>query len=589
MRWQIKTEVTDSKTTTQGNRQITTKNLRTTRTQYITVGDIVGAAKSATGAVKNVVARLPAYINQFRNNPDAKSQAQAATGQMIMNIATPLAAIIKGAEVYKTIMKVIGILTPIMKLVARGTGVWCSPGNVADIAEIVMGTVQQILIALITQAIIRLKEWIWNFEFELRNISSDASVIITKILRNSSDKLNKKIYDNVFNNVNNWYRYSSSDNSLSSKASNTILDELDRIANGGIGGGTGNVNLTDGALNNLLDGKRVNDNGEVIEFGNGWQTEFPLNDIKVREFRGSLNDGGIQYSILNDSGKVEWVQSNKTDGSFCCFCKLNMPDGHIRYLAGSSPYISVDAIIPVSDGVWSKDTYRQYNKDYYTYENKKKLKTHKLTKSDKDRYVLETYRNLTTLGLFDKDSNYKPALGVWYSDDNGETWAQTQIQNEYIGCMYEYKEKVGYPETVVISSYDYKGLRYTVDGYNYDRCELDEKDLDHGRFVLLTANDNNKVRTYNDGIEASGKVDGGIRVLIKTGGKPIKAGAKVRTKIDMLNTSPFHNVWKKITDLIHYKHSDILSTFTEVAWQDLRSRVFAGEYTWEDAINDYPE
>ena len=131
MRWAINTKVVEEKVSTQqkgkSTVQTTNKTLRTTRTQYITVGDIVGAAKSATGAVKNLVARLPNYINQFRSNPYAKSQAQANTAQMILNIASPLATILQGAEVYKTIMKVVGILTPIMKLIARGTGVWCSP------------------------------------------------------------------------------------------------------------------------------------------------------------------------------------------------------------------------------------------------------------------------------------------------------------------------------------------------------------------------------------------------------------------------------------------------------------------------------
>ena len=590
MRWAINTKVVEEKVSTQqkgkSTVQTTNKTLRTTRTQYITVGDIVGAAKSATGAVKNLVARLPNYINQFRSNPDAKSQAQANTAQMILNIASPLATILQGAEVYKTIMKVVGILTPIMKLIARGTGVWCSPGNVADIAQIVMGTVTQILIALITQAIIRLKEWIWNFEFQLREISTEASVTIVKILRNNGNHLNKVIGENIFGNVGAWF-LGGADGGSGSGASKSVLEErqekllaeLDRLA--------GN-SVTVGNSGALFGATKTNDAGEVIEYGKGWETEYELDWKRVRELRGSLNDGGIQYSVIDENGNTAWRQSDKTDGSFCCFCKLELPNHNIIYLAGSSPYISKNAVIKTSKDIWGRDAYNQYNEDYYTYENKKKLKIKKLSKYDKDRNTLLTYRGQTNLGLFDKDEDtYKPAQGVWYSEDNGEHWLQSGITDEYIGYMYEYKEKVGYPETVVVSSYDYHGLRYTVDGRSWETSKLGEDDLNHGRFVLLTANDNTKVRTYGE-LETHAKINGSACRLIQTGGLDINAGASIRASAESNCDDRFYSLWRKITDRIHYHYSHILNTFTAESWLELRNKVFAGEYTWANAESDYP-
>ena len=156
MRWALKTKTEDI-TSAQNSNLLPTQIERkttTTKTQYITVGDIVGAASSMAGAVKNVVKTIPGYINIFKNNGDA---ASASLAQVALNIATPLAGIIQGAEVYKKMMNVINTLTPIMKLIARGTGVWCSPGNAADISNIVLGTVQQILVAVVTQIIIALK------------------------------------------------------------------------------------------------------------------------------------------------------------------------------------------------------------------------------------------------------------------------------------------------------------------------------------------------------------------------------------------------------------------------------------------------
>ena len=207
--------------------------------------------------------------------------------------------------------------------------------------------------------------------------------------------------------------------------------------------------------------------------------------------------------------------------------------------------------------------------------------------------VLNTYRNVYTTGLFDKKDTYKPAQGIWYSDDNGETWAQTPITDEYIGYMYEYKEKVGdIPERVVVSSYNYNGLRYTEDGTSYSDCLTTEGEtLNHGRFVLLTANENNKVRVYNeDGIDAQANIDGNIRKLVKIETIPINTNIEVEVDITNPGYDETHaNLWKAIRDFIHYRHPEILNTLSESDWANLRDRVFADTYTLEDAKAQYGE
>ena len=158
MRWSLQTKVED----TPINSRQTKRTTKYTKSQYITVGDIVGAASSMAGAVKAVARMVPKYKKTFKENGDAIS---ANAAQTVENIAVPLAGIITGAETYKKVMNKINTLTPIMKMVARGTGIWCSPGNAADIANIVLGTVTQILVAAITTIILKLKDWVWNFEF----------------------------------------------------------------------------------------------------------------------------------------------------------------------------------------------------------------------------------------------------------------------------------------------------------------------------------------------------------------------------------------------------------------------------------------
>ena len=318
MRWALKTKTEDI-TSAQNSNLLPTQIERkttTTKTQYITVGDIVGAASSMAGAVKNVVKTIPGYINIFKNNGDA---ASASLAQMALNIATPLAGIIQGAEVYKKMMNVINTLTPIMKLIARGTGVWCSPGNAADIANIVLGTVQQILVAVVTQIIIALKDWVWNFEFKLRDITTDSSIIITKNLKSSSARINKKVYSSL--------NYSTLNQGLD-------VQSLSAISSGGFAPTGAQTELSkliqqineQAGMSATLEGQAEEIRKAIIAglhpaFGDSWITEYELDGEHLREFRGSSNNNGIQYSTI-EGDKIVWKQSNKTNGSFCCFGKI---------------------------------------------------------------------------------------------------------------------------------------------------------------------------------------------------------------------------------------------------------------------------
>ena len=367
MRWALKTKTEDI-TSAQNSNLLPTQIERkttTTKTQYITVGDIVGAASSMAGAVKNVVKTIPGYINIFKNNGDA---ASASLAQVALNIATPLAGIIQGAEVYKKMMNVINTLTPIMKLIARGTGVWCSPGNAADIANIVLGTVQQILVAVVTQIIIALKDWVWNFEFKLRDITTDSSIIITKNLKSSSARINKKVYSSL--------NYSTLNQGLD-------VQSLSAISSGGFAPTGAQTELSkliqqinqQAGMSATLEGQAEEIRKAIIAglhpaFGDSWITEYNLDSDHLREFRGSSNNNGIQYSAV-EGDKIVWKQSNKTDGSFCCFGKINKSDGTVVYLAGSAPWVYKTDLVLNTDSTWSQDSHNMYNKDYYIYDSVK--------------------------------------------------------------------------------------------------------------------------------------------------------------------------------------------------------------------------
>lgn len=589
MRWSLKTK-TEDVTSAQDSSLLSTQTKRktiTTKTQYITVGDIVGAASSMAGAVKNVVRTIPGYINIFKNNGDA---ASASLAQMALNIATPLAGIIQGAEVYKKIMNTINTLTPIMKLIARGTGVWCSPGNAADIANIVLGTVQQILVAVVTQIIIALKDWVWNFEFKLRDITTESSIIITKNLKSSSARINKKVYSSL--------NYS------------TLNQGLDVQSISAVNSGSLLPATTQTELSKLI--KQINDQagqsasleGQAEEikkaiiaglhpaFGDSWITEYNIDGEHLREFRGSTNNNGIQYSTI-ENGKVIWKQSNKLDGSFCCFGKINKSDGTVVYLAGSSPWIYKTDLVLNTDSEWSQDSHNMYNKDYYIYDSvkdaeRKNNNFHKANKALKDSVDIETQTTKKAVRCYNATPT-KPAIGIWYSVDNGENWYQSNITDAYIGSFFEYTEKPNYPTTSVAARYDYNGLLYSENGSRWEVSKTNGENLDFGRFIDLKDLKSEKFRTNSVDIEATANITATVYTLSRH-----TINQEINVSISPLeitvNNEETTNKVRKILDYIHYNYNSYngdvyyLRKFNDAFWTQLIADIKSNDYTMENAI-----
>ena len=589
MRWSLKTK-TEDVTSAQDSSLLSTQTKRktiTTKTQYITVGDIVGAASSMAGAVKNVVRTIPGYLNIFKNNGDA---ASASLAQMALNIATPLAGIIQGAEVYKKIMNTINTLTPIMKLIARGTGVWCSPGNAADIANIVLGTVQQILVAVVTQIIIALKDWVWNFEFKLRDITTESSIIITKNLKSSSARINKKVYSSL--------NYS------------TLNQGLDVQSISAVNSGSLLPTTTQTELSKLI--KQINDQagqsasleGQAEEirkaiiaglhpaFGDSWITEYNIDGEHLREFRGSTNNNGIQYSTI-ENGKVIWKQSNKLDGSFCCFGKINKSDGTVIYLAGSSPWIYKTDLVLNTDSEWSQDSHNMYNKDYYIYDSvkdaeRKNNNFHKANKALKDSVDIETQTTKKAVRCYNAIPT-KPAIGIWYSVDNGENWYQSNITDAYIGSFFEYTEKPNYPTTSVAARYDYNGLLYSENGSRWEVSKTNGENLDFGRFIDLKDLKSEKFRTNSVDIEAIATITATVYTLSRH-----TINQEINVSISPLeitvNNEETTNKIRKILDYIHYNYNSYngdvyyLRKFDDAFWTQLIADIKSNDYTMENAI-----
>ena len=83
-----------------------------------------------------------------------------------------------------------------------------------------------------------------------------------------------------------------------------------------------------------------------------------------------------------------------------------------------------------------------YNKDYYIYgqrfkdaERKKIIIFIKAEKYLKDNVDIDTQTNKKAVRCYDATPT-EPAIGIWYSTDNGENWYQSNITDAYIGSFF---------------------------------------------------------------------------------------------------------------------------------------------------------
>lgn len=594
MRWKI----TNTNTVVGGERiRNTNKKL------YVTVGDIVGMGKSASAAVKNAITNVKTLINGLRQDPALMGQVAGAT--LVQNLLNPLYVAVKGTEVYQKLMAVANVVTPAVKLIARGTGVWCSPGNAADIGQIVLGVVNEILVGLITSIIVKLKNWIWNYEFLIKDINSMSSEAITNLIAKLSTQLQVEV-KNIFGSGTTLTPWMSG-STLTPGSANWVVVEECKKAETELKSKYNNKSRivlplgTAQAISNILQsgsGSGGSSSGlQKQHHGPYWVSEYEVpNSPKAgvrRYFRGSLSNKGIQYS---DDGGITWQQSEQRIKSFSCFAKINIgteANPQYRYLAGSVPYIAESNLKSIDEETWQKGTHGQYNKDYYKFDftESKAEKYSKFEKDSNDKYYyIANEKN----GCYDA-TGYIRGDGVYRSDDNGIHWIKCNCSDfENIGKLWEFKQKVGEPTRVVACDYNYGGVWYTENGNTFTRSQVRRsgtgnlENIVYGRWTEIKDYDNNKIHIHTADLNSSTLIrEPIVHTLVHINSEPASSAAvfKPATIIDKIEEF-YGNTWRQIRRLIHQDY-DVESSFYSAAfWADLRERVMSGLYTLEDYNND---
>lgn len=602
MRWKIYT-TTDSVEVSKEKIDSTqiAKTTSTTKTKHkelwISIGDIAASGKTAAAAIKNTYVNLAGIIKNFKNSGNT---ASLATATLANNMLKPLYTLVKGNEVYQKAMKVVYTVSPILKLVARATGVWCSPGNVMDIGQITLGMIQTILIGLLSSIITAIKDYIWNIEFMLYDITEDASTKITEILTILQEdirktvkkaKSDKKCYGSDGlgdpDDKNN-------PNQTAAIAAKTAKDGINSKAKAS----TTIYNPKEAAK---IISKFLNkDDPELSKMGKAWETEYHISEKIVRLLRGSLNDGGIYYS--DDGGKT-WTPSEKTTDSFCCFAKININDPSEEpeyiYLAGSTHYVKNEDLSMPTDEDWSKDeNHNQYDKDYYYI---KDGEVNNWKKSDKDKTDFNFAVFNSSNGCYVANTKTGAAAGIWMSRDNGVTWTQTGVEvvgNQYIGNMFEFQPKVNPDNTletilsrVVACSYDYQGIWYA--DYNSETDDLiwarsknvvDSSDINYGRWVQITDGGANIVRATPYDITVKPVINNSVSTLNHCSLKGILSTACVKIAI------PFNRLLEhlsEIIDTIKYIHTNynvsLITYYTHLLWKKVIDGIIEGTYSLSKA------
>lgn len=473
MRWKIKSVTTKE----EDNKLITT----TTKAFAITVGDIAGVARTATGALTSLASNFTKFIktiNDPTNKDSLLSASQSAAIAALNSFIQPMAAVAKGLEVYQKVMKVASIVSPILQMIARATGVWVSPGNAGDIADIIGGTIVEILSNIAMSIFLMLKEWIWNYEFELWQTSDEMSTEIARSLEKFAAELRKKTEKNL--------KTGNSDENGNLIGTTPIKTNKKKYAkDNDLGSEEAEVNIIqDTYVTQDTDGTQITATKYILATWNKssyYKTIYKIKDQTYpRMLRGSDNNGGIQYS--DDNGK-SWKNTDQKSGSFCCFGKLITEDEenyNITYFAASAPYIK--KVINTEDEEFRTmasniENTNKFNKAYYS-KNKKQLTRQEKEKGFDADNVYEPDKKTKKEGS-EELMNYIPASGLWKSDNDGITWTQvSSMSTGYYGKLYEFLEKFNEPFTLVAATYgeDYNGIYWTQDGDNWNRSKVNLPD-----------------------------------------------------------------------------------------------------------------
>ena len=428
MRWKV------TSVNTTDNQDTGIRTTTKTKQLSITVGEAVGMGKTAYGAVQAVAKSLKSYINQKKNSTTSTSKdgVKSTTSSLassalapLYSTASTLATVVKGLEAYKKVMSVVEKVTPAVQLAARASGCWCSPGNAGDIGQIILGKVQQILISLAVSTVSNLKDYVWNYEFAIKEIREEYEEPINKNIEELSEELSDSVLEDCINNLN------TSDDSTG----NQFISDIS----------SGNIDLS-AAFD-------WNNDSDTKWFSDVYVTEYTdYYGTSNRKLRGSLKNLGIQYS--DDDGET-WTQTKQEDGNWTCFAKIKVDDAYI-YVAGSKDFIS--SLKDSEDSDWVE------NKNYY-YDDGYNIQT-------RNKY----YKENNSFDGEERDE-YEISKGIYYSLDNGITWQASNIADN-INCFCEFEEKPDYPTTIVAGSDDFNGCYYTEDGKTWSTVYSKEKWLD---------------------------------------------------------------------------------------------------------------
>lgn len=391
MRYEISTSTTTSKDSS-GN---TYKNIKTTKRRYYTVGDIVGKCETASAAVK--------ALQSKKGDANLKKTAAGA-------LIDPLVALVSSMDVYKKVMGVVSKVVPVARIAARASGMEFSPGNSGEIAKIVFGQIQKILVAMVLSSVQTLKDTIWNMEVELPSVDSEVSILISKAVTekgNSITTTTNTFITNLEEGINDDSATITVDSSssaiksdvddlknLSSDSSDdSILKNIisDVLNNGGTYSEViGSSATSNDALSSSV--KTDKDTGKVDSSGN-----------KIyRILAGSNNNKGLYYS---DDGGSTWTQSNITEGNWNC---ITGESG--TYCAGGYSIFKSTSDISFTT---SKKYYKKINTIYFQVSPKNLMLYEKSTESSfsmsKIYYYLSSgvinIANPSVLGLYEKDGD----------------------------------------------------------------------------------------------------------------------------------------------------------------------------------------
>lgn len=160
------------------------KKVTLTKTLKVTVGDIIGTVAGAKNAA-----------SELKKKASDPTLAKSA----VKNLIAPVVALITAVDVVKKIIDVSAVVTPVVNMAARGSGIAFSPGNVVEIIKMGINIVFKMLVALALNAVVLLKEMVWNYEIDLYSLSASDLVRLTNAVTKSGKSSAEKIAETIKN------------------------------------------------------------------------------------------------------------------------------------------------------------------------------------------------------------------------------------------------------------------------------------------------------------------------------------------------------------------------------------------------------